>query len=807
MTIIDPIGAVGQFDRPRKIQMRQYTKNGEERFDLRPSPRILQMLGEINLDQWRCLAELVDNSVDGFLKAQRQASPIMEPEVSIALPTRDSATAAVTVIDNGPGMSHKELAMAVSAGWSGNNPIDSLGMFGMGFNIATARLGTVTTVWTTRSADAEWNGLRIDFGELQKQGHFLTPHLTKPKTDPIEHGTEVQIEKLKPDQRTWLAKTANRTKAYKELSRTYGAMLRKDGEPIEFCLKLNGNRVPAHQPCIWDDDRRVQTSQGPVRAYQVVDTKLPDRNFCSKCWGWLKVGEKECASCREEGEVVVRIRRVKGWLGIQRYLHKSEYGIDFLRNGRKIELGSKELFLWKSDSEEDLEYPIDDPRSRGRIVGEIHIDHCRVNYTKDRFDRNDPAWFEMLEIVRGGGPLRPKIASDLGLPVNMSPLGILFKAFRRSNPSSSAAGNWGRILVVKDNDIARNMAKKFHSLESEYLDDSKWWEIVEEQDKALLVGDRKGSVGNTKAPIPGFGEDSSGEDGGEAGIKPDGNLPVTKSVPKRRALHQLSQDYRVLSSGLNWDVCAWEVASSDPALESPSAPWALTRTPRGAWNFFVNCQHHIFMSATLTPVDALLAQLAWEASDYNRGLKDAVSFAGVLSELRTVYAKFSALDADLLEIEAKARLRSIALSLKQNIDAEDGKALFEEMLQSDKETAIQRMAQKSIVDTKKQIESAGVFIHAPWDSLRDCFLRHPDLFFDGKCWENEYENLDLGYEKVTQKAKRDIVEYYGGLLADAIWLAAQDVGDLPDTDRSRILRASIALELLEPTNPVNSDDD
>jgi hypothetical protein len=35
-------------------------------FDLTPDPRLLQMLGEINLPQWRCLAELIDNSIDGF---------------------------------------------------------------------------------------------------------------------------------------------------------------------------------------------------------------------------------------------------------------------------------------------------------------------------------------------------------------------------------------------------------------------------------------------------------------------------------------------------------------------------------------------------------------------------------------------------------------------------------------------------------------------------------------------------------------------------------------------------------------------
>lgn len=110
-------------------------------FDLTPDPRVLQMLGEINLAQWRCLAELVDNSIDGFMSAQRLGSAIANPEVVITVPRTDTPAARVSVRDNGPGMSSETLEHAVRAGWSGNSPIGSLGLFGMGFNIATARLG------------------------------------------------------------------------------------------------------------------------------------------------------------------------------------------------------------------------------------------------------------------------------------------------------------------------------------------------------------------------------------------------------------------------------------------------------------------------------------------------------------------------------------------------------------------------------------------------------------------------------------------------------------------------------------------
>lgn len=238
------------------------------------------MLGEISLAQWRCIAELIDNSIDGFLHAHRSGSPVEHPEVHISIPTSESPGSRVTIRDNGPGMPPATLERAVRAGWSGNSPIGNLGMFGMGFNIATARLGNVTTVWTTTEVDTEWHGLRIDFNELQTQKHFRTPHLTRPKADKSEHGTEITIEGLKPEQLAWLAKTANSSRVKKDLSQAYSAMLRQNGRPIAFSLMVNGKKVTAKDYCIWDETRHIETSNyGTVSAVMTIDTKLPSRPY------------------------------------------------------------------------------------------------------------------------------------------------------------------------------------------------------------------------------------------------------------------------------------------------------------------------------------------------------------------------------------------------------------------------------------------------------------------------------------------------------------------------------------------------
>jgi DNA topoisomerase VI subunit B len=78
-----------------------------QNFDITPDPRVLQMLGEINLQQWRCIAELVDNSVDSFLNAERSGAATENPEVVISVPRTDTPAARITVRDNGPACRRK----------------------------------------------------------------------------------------------------------------------------------------------------------------------------------------------------------------------------------------------------------------------------------------------------------------------------------------------------------------------------------------------------------------------------------------------------------------------------------------------------------------------------------------------------------------------------------------------------------------------------------------------------------------------------------------------------------------------------
>ena len=74
----------------------------EGEFDLIPSPRVLVMLAEITFSQVNCLAEFIDNSVDSFLKAKRNNTPIILPHITIDLSSTNNTAARIIISDYVP---------------------------------------------------------------------------------------------------------------------------------------------------------------------------------------------------------------------------------------------------------------------------------------------------------------------------------------------------------------------------------------------------------------------------------------------------------------------------------------------------------------------------------------------------------------------------------------------------------------------------------------------------------------------------------------------------------------------------------
>jgi hypothetical protein len=151
-------------------------------------------------------------------------------------------------------------------------------------------------------------------------------------------------------------------------------------------------------------------------------------------------------------------------------------------------------------------------------------------------------------------------------------LGI-FQVFRRSSPKPKVAGCYAKLLIVPDNDRAEEMSRRFHDGDPPYHTDAKWWELVQEADRQLLVGGGPGP-GTPTAPTPGpadtldgFAPQSTPAPGNSA-FPP---APPVIEVP----IASLSGHYRSDSTNLRWNVQAFEVDEAHPALSGSVQPWRL----------------------------------------------------------------------------------------------------------------------------------------------------------------------------------------------------------------------------------------
>ena len=162
-------------------------------------------------------------------------------------------------------------------------------------------------------------------------------------------------------------------------------------------------------------------------------------------------------------------------------MDKLKFGINFLRNGRYILFQDQSIFSFSDPAtgETYKDYPVEWPADQGRIVGEVHCDHVRVDFIKREFDGNDPYWKGVVEIVRGTTSLQPK--RHKGATPNVSPLATIFSAFRINEPGTRylIPGNGTRAI----HEATRNWGSKFREGENDYLTDKKWYQAAAAHDK------------------------------------------------------------------------------------------------------------------------------------------------------------------------------------------------------------------------------------------------------------------------------------------------------------------------------------
>lgn len=762
---------------------------GGETIDVTPHPRLLAVLGDIEFAPWQCLAELIDNSFDDFLSAPVGGET---PTVAISLPSRrsDRRAAQVWVTDNGRGMSLEHLTGAVSAGWTSNARYGKLGLFGMGFNIATARLGSTTTVRTTRSGDPDWLVVTLNLRDMANHHNFEVPVAREPKDDPSVHGTEVIVADLKQEQHEALSR--QQAKIRKILGDVYSYLLREKG----FSLLVDNTAVRPLLPCVWNHDRFVVVRRERIPAYIEIDKELTPLAACLDCGRWQDLGVTECEECGSR-HIEVRDRRIKGWLGIQRYSHKTDFGIDFIRNGRKILIRDLSLFSWVDPNEPGarpvLEYPIEVP-FEGRIVGEIHLDHVRVNYQKNAFEFDTPEWKHAVRQLRGEGPLRPQYAQAAGYDANESPVGLLFTGYRRLDPGlrSLVPGDGAHAINQK----AREWADEFRSGNAEYQDDTRWYEAAAAHDQPKVDVPPEAT-----RPTP----DADADARGRLGIPDPVDPPLPFAVPEaaRETEEQKQERYRSVSDPLldvsgdyalpnlgSWQVTVYGVTGAEVVDPSGQRVPVYAQGQRGPEvHVFVDMDHTLFTAFGADPREYVVVCIA----DYMRERRGSnASLSAIVAEIKERCLPDQKVTPDTLAAVAHNLLSRVRDSMRPVV-AGNAEGFWALLGTDDQAFAEQSYAGEGIDLAWTEVRAEGDWVrYAPVSAVTRLVQQRPDYFFDGRVFRAGYSSFHDPQARGVAVAR--IASYLNdvGLLAERRTRPKAD-----DLHRGRLSCRLLAAELAE----------
>lgn len=740
-----------------------------------PSARVLKMLGEIEIAEWQCIAELVDNAFDDFNEILADNVPWAGGmKVSVSLPKNGtrSRDAEILVQDTGRGMTRERLEQSVRAGWSGNDQFTKLGLFGMGFNVSTARLGRKTRVLTTQAGDLEWIGVEIDLDEIGDD--FEAPDITEPKSDPSVHGTRIEISKLDRNRLDWLSRNGNVLR--RQLGKVYSWLL--DHRPFE--LWIAGIKVKPRRPCRWGDDRSVTYGRGAtaevIPAFVPIDETYASADTCLNCGNWQNVDLERCDECGVADQLRRRERRIHGWVGIQRHLDKTEYGIDFLRNGRKILINDKSIFEWTNINDPTSspipEYPAE-LRQGGRIIGEIHLDHVPVDYKKDSFERSDRQWRQAINFLRGEGPLGPEMAKRYEYGRNDSPIARLHRGYRRTSAGRRCLipGDGTNALHAK----AVEWAEHFHQGHPQYETDEIWWNaVVNHEDRTTRAQSKKaddvdsGTV-DEDAVVDALGFDGSTDstddvDAGTAATSGGKEPPSASETEQERLARYRSEGASLpaLSGDLGHPEIGYlkleSLALTGEVLdhnENRSAVWVAPGSGSTA-TAFINESHELFTRFGWAHEDAVVVELA---SVLKTRIESKRSLTEIASMIKASSLRDSACDRTTVGAQATELLAEIRRRMATQVEPEPERAF--QWLDVDEAAAAENAMIADGARGEAELGSDARFVlYAPALYLVRLLEEWPEAFMDGHVFSCPYTTVS------SSAARRHSLAQIRSLLAD-----------------------------------------
>ena len=201
---------------------------------------------------------------------------------------------------------------------------------------------------------------------------------------------------------------------------------------------------------------------------------------------------------------------------------------------------------------------------------------------------------------------------------------------------------------------------------------------------------------------------------------------------------------------VEYDIQAFAVDPNDPDL-GQGHPWAfkLTDVATRTYAFWVDTSHDLYRSSTMTPLDALLTELSFRTGEFLKQTAPEATLPSILADFRREYCVDSRLDAADIIMEATGVLTQIAQSLTLHLSDGQGRALYEGLTEAEKSYIGRKMIARGVTFSRRTSAIAAGSISRPTRNRRlvprVLLAAHPELFFDGRFWEDPYAaTLDYG---------------------------------------------------------------
>ena len=803
-------------------------------FNLNPPPDILVALTHTPMKPIDALCELVDNAIDSFGDSKEDLRGINE--INIELPTMaelQRGDGVIRVIDNGPGMTDEDAEKALTAGYSSQKVYGRLGMFGLGLNIAVGKFARKTRLITATKNSEKAVVVEVDLDKLVKQNHYGVQPYEESKDDHFkEHGSGTIIELTD----WWLPGSPNSEnpkkliqhgpgKIREILGRRYATLLRPDA-PLQFRIMVKGDACEPFEHCVWGQNRFVTRGSTRIPAQKIFDEVLQTTIRCMECGN--RVEARTCP--KDPSHLVSSIEeRIRGWVGVQRYDHISHYGIDLIRNGRAIRtLEQDAFFTFENDEGEKIkDYPIDG--IYGRIVGEVHLDHVRVDFTKQNFDRSTTEWQEAMKFLRGESSFQSK---QPGSSDNQSPIIKIFKGYRRVRNVGLRDMYMG-VRKPGDTDpkrisreIENEFLVRFTNKEPGYYDDKKWWEKVEDASQELdtveqcpecefqnpvteevcqgcqrvLKGkeciDCKEKIPLSASKCEHCGKSQVPEGPWECGVCKSKNLPDVdecqqcgkpkgsihpfaletlfdnSSKDENLSLRGVEIDFHNGGSSKKFDLDTRIAKLHVGNLHLPIIVYP--DIPDRKLYIFIDKNHSLFSSLQLCPEHAISAEAASfiqneaeiEMPEDQRRQHNLSVLQSML--LKKYWENDVSDNPEQVRQDMNSLLEDIRMKIAVNISdiAED---IFNGMFDFEINSMVKNMQESNVdISEMKKLKEQGEFVFyvAP-GTMISIFQQHTGKFFDGKVWNVPWNISDLPEENV-KTAQKQIKENYLNCFEDGI---------------------------------------